>query len=318
MNKLFPFFDLEGHLQMVVVVIFSILIFSSVIFAFWRKLKPGDLIDEMIVRLRSWWVICLIFLYAALSGTLATCIGLCILSFLALRELYTHLRLRRSDRIALLVCYLCIPFQYYFAYMGWYNLFMSFLPVFMFITVPFFLVLSGDTKDIVRSMGIMPSSLMLGIFGISHMAMLVCHPEMNEDPAVGKGLLLFLIFLTQINDVMQFTFGKIFGNHKILPTVSPNKTWEGFIGGLAGTSVVGYYMGFLTPLEEWWHLVLLSFSVALFGFIGDAIVSAIKRDFGVKDMGDAIPGHGGYLDRIDSLTTSASPFFHIVYLMLLV
>jgi len=318
MNKLFSFINVEGHLQLVVVVIFSILAFSSVLFAIWKKLKPSDLIDEMITRLKSWWVICLLFLYATLSGAFATCLGLCVLSFLALRELYTHLKLRKSDRIALLVCYLCIPFQYYFAYKGWYNLFMSFLPVFMFIAVPFILVLSGDTKDIVRSMGLMPASLMLGIFGISHMAMLVCHPGLNEDPSVGKGLLLFLIFLTQINDVMQFIFGKIFGTHKILPSVSPNKTWEGFLGGLLGTSVVGYYMGFLTPIEEGWYLVVLSLSVALFGFIGDAIVSAIKRDFGVKDMGDSIPGHGGYLDRIDSLTTSASPFFHIVYLMLLI
>ena len=116
---------------------------------------------------------------------------------------------------------------------------------------------------------------------------------------------------------MQFTFGKLFGKHKIMPKVSPNKTWEGFIGGLIATTVIGYYMGFLTPLHSW-QLIVVSFSVALFGFIGDAIVSAIKRDFGVKDMGDAIPGHGGYLDRIDSLTTSASPFFHIVYLMILI
>ena len=318
MNKIFPSIDVAGHLQVVVIVIFSILFASSVLFTFWKKAKPGELIDEMILRLRSWWVICIIFLFATLSGPMATCIGLGVLSFLALREIYTHLKLRKTDRVALLICYLCIPMQYYFAYKGWYNLFLSFIPVFMFIIVPFFMVMSGYEKHMGRSMGMMTSSLVLSVFGISHMAMLVCHPGLNEDPAMGKGLLLFLIFLTQINDVMQFTFGKLFGKHKILPVVSPNKTWEGFLGGLLGTSVVGYYMGFLTPLDQGWHLVLLSFSVALFGFIGDAIVSAIKRDFGIKDMGDSIPGHGGYLDRIDSLTTSASPFFHIVYLMLLV
>jgi phosphatidate cytidylyltransferase len=317
MHKLIPSLELGAHLQMVVAVIFGILIFSSVLFSILKKVKPGTLVDELLLRLKSWWVICFVFLFAALAGPLSTCIGLGILSFFALRELYTHLKLRESDRSILLVCYLCIPVQYYFAYKGWYNLFMSFIPVFMFISIPFLLVMTGDTKDIVRSMGLMPSSLMLGIFGISHMAMLVCHPGLNEDADVGKGLLLFLIFLTQINDVMQFTFGKLFGKHKIMPKVSPNKTWEGFIGGLVGTTVIGYYMGFLTPLHSW-QLVLVSFTVALFGFIGDAIVSAIKRDFGVKDMGDSIPGHGGYLDRIDSLTTSASPFFHIVYIMILI
>ena len=317
MNKLIPNLELGAQLQMVVAVIFSILVFSSLIFFAWKKLKPGALIDELVVRLKSWWVICFVFLFAALAGPMATCIGLGILSFFALRELYTHLKLRESDRSILLVCYLCVPVQYYFAYKGWYNLFVSFLPVFMFISIPFLLVMTGDTKDIVRSMGLMPSSLMIGIFGISHMAMLVCHPALNTNPDVGKGLLLFLIFLTQINDVMQFTFGKLFGKHKIMPTVSPNKTWEGFIGGLISTTVIGYFMGFLTPLHSW-QLIVVSFSVALFGFIGDAIVSAIKRDFGVKDLGDSIPGHGGYLDRIDSLTTAASPFFHIVYLMILI
>jgi phosphatidate cytidylyltransferase len=317
MNKLIPSLNLDANLQMVVAVIFGVLFLSSVLFAFWKKLKPGDLIDEMILRLKSWWVMCLIFLFVALSGPLVTCIGLGLLSFFALRELYTHLKLREADRSILLVCYLCIPVQYYFAYKGWYNLFLSFLPVFMFISIPFLLVMTGETKDIVRSMGLMPSSLMIGIFGISHMAMLVCHPELNADSNVGKGLLLFLIFLTQINDVMQFTFGKLFGRHKIMPSVSPNKTWEGFIGGLISTTIIGYFMGFLTPLNTW-QLLVVSFTVAVFGFVGDAIVSAIKRDFGVKDMSDAIPGHGGYLDRIDSLTTSASPFFHLIYLMLLI
>ena len=317
MNKMFPFLDIEAHLQKVVVVIFGILLFSSLLFYVWKRIKPGKLIDEMILRLRSWWVICILFLYATLSGPFATCVGLGLLSFLALREIYTHLKMRNTDRVALLVCYLCIPVQYYFAYKGWYNLFMSFIPVFMFIIIPFMMVISGYEKHMGRSMGMMTSAFVLSVFGVSHMAMLVCHPGLNLDPAMGKGLLLFLIFLTQINDVKQFTFGKLLGRNKILPVVSPNKTWEGFLGGLLGTSVIGYFMGFLTPFEDTWQIVLLSFSVALFGFIGDAIVSAIKRDFGIKDMGDSIPGHGGYLDRIDSLTASSAPFFHIVFILLL-
>ena len=177
--------------------------------------------------------------------------------------------------------------------------------------------MAGDTKDIIRSMCILPTSLMLGIFGISHLALLVSFPEMNNDDISGKALLLFLIFITEANDIMQFISGKIFGKHKILPKVSPNKTWEGFIGGVICTTIIGYFMGFLTPLNSW-QLILISSSIAVLGFMGDAIISAVKRDFGVKDMGDSIPGHGGFLDRIDSLSTTSSPFFHLIYFMITV
>ena len=187
----------------------------------------------------------------------------------------------------------------------------------MFIIIPFLLVLTGETKDIIRSMCILPTSLMLGIFGISHLALLINFPEMNSNGVSGKALLLFLIFITEANDIMQFVWGKIFGKHKILPNVSPNKTWEGFIGGVLSTTLIGYLMGFLTPLNSI-QLILISSTIAILGFMGDAILSAVKRDFGVKDMSEAIPGHGGVLDRVDSLSTTASPFFHLIYFIIIV
>ena len=182
--------------------------------------------------------------FAATVNPIITYIGLAFLSFFTLREVYTLLELRDSDRTTLLLCYLSIPIQYYFAYQGWYTMFLIFIPVFMFIIIPFFLVMAGDTKDIIRSMCILPTSLMLGIFGISHLALLVSFPEMNNDNISGKALLLFLIFITEANDIMQYVFGKLFGKHKILPKVSPNKTWEGFIGGVLSTTAIGYFMGF--------------------------------------------------------------------------
>jgi phosphatidate cytidylyltransferase len=186
----------------------------------------------------------------------------------------------------------------------------------MFIIIPFLLVLTGETKDIIRSMCVLPTSLMLGVYGISHLALLINFPEMNNDEISGKALLLFLIFITEANDIMQFVWGKIFGKNKILPNVSPNKTWEGFIGGILSTTLIGYLMGFLTPLSTI-QLIIISFSISILGFMGDSILSAVKRDFGVKDMGNTIPGHGGVLDRVDSLSTTASPFFHIVYFIIM-
>ena len=317
MNKIINSIDLNAEIQWVIAIILSILIIATTIFWIWNKLKPSKLVNEMILRTRSWWGMCFIFLFAATVNPIITYIGLAFLSFFTLREVYTLLDLRDSDRTTLLLCYLSIPIQYYFAYQGWYTMFLIFIPVFMFIIIPFFLVMAGDTKDIIRSMCILPTSLMLGIFGISHLALLVSFPEMNNDNISGKALLLFLIFITEANDIMQYVFGKIFGKHKILPKVSPNKTWEGFIGGVLSTTAIGYFMGFLTPLSSI-ELILISFCIAIFGFMGDAIISAVKRDFGVKDMGNTIPGHGGFLDRIDSLSTTSSPFFHLIYFLVIV
>ena len=317
MKQIISAIDLAPEIQYVITIILAILIIATTTFWIWNKLKPSKLVDEMIIRTKSWWGMCFIFLFAATVNPIITYIGLAFLSFFTLREIYTLLKLRDSDRNTLLACYLSIPIQYYFAYQGWYTMLLIFIPVFMFIVIPFMLVLSGDTEDIIRSMCILPTSLMLGIFGISHLALLVSFPEMNNENISGKALLLFLIFITEANDIMQFIFGKIFGKKKILPKISPNKTWEGFIGGVISTTIIGYFMGFLTPLDSW-QIILVSFCIAVFGFMGDAIISAVKRDFGVKDMGNAIPGHGGFLDRVDSLSTTSSPFFHLVYFIIIV
>ena len=316
MNKIFDSVNLIAEIQWVIAIILFILAFATILFWIWDKLSPSKLVEEMQIRTRSWWIMCFIFLFASLINPIITYIALAFLSFLTLREIYSLLKLREMDRSILFFCYLCIPIQYYLAYKGHYNLFLIFIPVFMFIIIPFLLVLTGETKDIIRSMCVLPTSLMLGVYGISHLALLINFPEMNNDEISGKALLLFLIFITEANDIMQFVWGKIFGKNKILPNVSPNKTWEGFIGGILSTTLIGYLMGFLTPLSSI-QLIIISFSISILGFMGDSILSAVKRDFGVKDMGSTIPGHGGVLDRVDSLSTTASPFFHIVYFIIM-
>lgn len=312
MDKLITSINLPGEIQVVISVIIGILVLSTLLFWTWGLFSKPKVLTELKTRTKSWWLMATLFLLAAVISPIITYIGIGFLSFAALREFYSVIRLRRSDRVGMFWCYLAIPIQYYFAYMGWYGVFIIFIPVFMFIWIPFVLVLAGETKMIMTSMAGLPTSLMFCVFGISHMAYLISLPEIEGFSAGGKGLLLFLIFITQINDVMQFIWGKLLGRHKILPKVSPNKTWEGFAGGLISTVVIGYFMSFLTPLNDW-QVIIISFLIAGVGFMGDVVVSAIKRDVGVKDMGDSIPGHGGVLDRIDSLSMTAPIFFHLVY-----
>jgi phosphatidate cytidylyltransferase len=119
------------------------------------------------------------------------------------------------------------------------------------------------------------------------------------------------VFVTETSDVLQYVWGKLFGRRRILPTISPNKTWEGFLGGVVSASVLSLFVRFLTPFGVA-ETLLASFLICLVGFFGGAVMSAVKRDLGTKDFGSLIPGHGGVLDRVDSLCYSAPVFFHYV------
>lgn len=296
----------------VVLVIFGILIFATLLFFIVGKLKPQANLTELKSRTRSWWIMATLVLAATLINTNISYIAIALLSFVAFRELYSVLGFRESDRRAIFWAYVSIPIQYYLAYIGWYGAFIIFIPIVMFLFLPMRLVLKGNTVGIVKSMSLLQWILMLTVFGLSHMAYLLSLPEIPGFPSGGRGLLLFLVFLTEINDVMQFTWGKLLGKHKIIPKVSPNKTWEGFVGGVISTTILGYFLGFLTPLSDY-QVVFVSFMIAISGFVGDVVMSSVKRDIGVKDMSTAIPGHGGILDRIDSLAYTTPVFFHLVY-----
>ena len=302
----------NNDLLIVVALIFGILLFASTLFFVIGKINPNAKLQEVKARTKSWWVMASVFIGATIFNTNISYIAIAFLSFVAFRELYSLLGFRESDRRAIFWAFVSIPIQYYFAYIRWYGGYIVFIPVIMFLILPLRLVLKGDTAGITKSMGVMQWTLMLTVFGISHMAYLLSLPELKGFHAGGRGLLLFLVFLTEINDVMQFTWGKLFGKYKIIPKVSPNKTWEGFIGGMICTTAIGYFLAFLTPLTTN-QVLLVSFMIAFAGFVGDIVMSSIKRDIGVKDTGTSIPGHGGVLDRMDSLAYAAPTFFHLVY-----
>jgi phosphatidate cytidylyltransferase len=172
------------------------------------------------------------------------------------------------------------------------------------------MVLHGQTEGFLRAAGTLHWGLMTTVFTLSHIAYLLQLPE--KGGAAGASLVLFLVLVTQFGDVAQYTWGKLFGRHKVMPTVSPNKTYEGLLGGMATSFVLVYFLApQLTPLTRNESLVA-GFFLPLAGFLGDVSVSAIKRDIGVKDSGSSIPGHGGVLDRVNSLTFTAPLFFHFL------
>lgn len=190
-------------------------------------------------------------------------------------------------------------------------MFTIFIPVAIFLFLPIRMVIGGETKGFIRSCGIIHWAVMLTVFSLSHISILYSLP-INEQ-AGSVGVLLYLLLLTQFNDISQYLWGKSCGKRKILPKISPNKTWEGFLGGILNVCVVSLIVGpLITPLGSLESLGS-GLIIGIGGFFGDVVLSAIKRDLEIKDCGKLLPGHGGLLDRLDSLTFTAPLFFHYLY-----
>jgi phosphatidate cytidylyltransferase len=298
--------------QRMMAITFAILVLSTVIVTLLRRARPAADFSELTRRVRSWWVMAGVFFTALLVDPRISLVFFALLSFWALKEFFTLMETRRADHHALFWAFAAIPVQYVLVGIGWYGMFVLFIPVYMFLFLPLRLVLAGDPRGFVRSVSQIQWGLMAFVFGLSHLGHLLWFSEpLPGDGVDGRTLVLFLVFVTEMSDVLQYVFGKRFGRHKILPTISPNKTWEGFIGGVICASLLSLAIRFLTPFPVWETLVV-ALLITITGFFGGAVMSAVKRDMGVKDFGAVIPGHGGVLDRVDGLCYAAPVFFHYV------
>ncbi len=274
--------------------------------------KAAEKQRELKARIRSWWVMVAILIAALVLGRTAMIVLLAFVSYLALKEYLTIIPTRRADRVVLLLAYLAVPIQYIFVGTAWYGMFVIFVPVYMFLILPAALVLRGETGGFLKAAGTLHWGLMIAVFAISHAAYLLAVPPPGSPEGTGAGLLVFLIIATEFNDVAQFIAGRRFGRRKITPKVSPNKTVEGFVGGLIATTLLAALLApLLTPIHAP-EAALIGAMLAIAGFFGDIVMSAMKRDLGIKDTGTLLPGHGGILDRVDSLVFTAPLFFHTV------
>ncbi len=267
---------------------------------------------ELKDRVQSWWIIVLAFVVGAMVHTTVAMFFFALISYLALKEYFTLIPTRRTDRRIIFYAYLSIVFQYWFAGIQWYGMFIIWIPVYLFLLLPFRQVLIGETKGFLEHTSRVQWGLMMFVFGLSHIAYMMTLPTLNGHDVGGKELVLYLVLLTELNDILQYLWGKTLGKHKIIPKVSPNKTVEGFLGAFFTLSLLGVAFSFLTPFT-WVQALLAGMLISSAGFIGDVVISMVKRDIGVKDSGNLLPGHGGILDRIDSLTYTAPLFFHYTY-----
>jgi phosphatidate cytidylyltransferase len=262
-------------------------------------------------RVRAWWVMTAVFAAALATGGIGSVILFGLTSFIALREFITLTPTHRADHRTLFwAFFVFVPVQYWLVATRWYGLFVIFIPVYAFLFVPVRSVLAGDTEDFLARTAKIQWGLMVAVYCVSHAPALLMLDIPGYQGENAK-LLLYLIVVVQLSDVLQYVFGKTMGRHKIVPRVSPNKTWEGTVGGIAAATLIGGLLWWATPFSPW-AAAGIALTVNLAGFAGGLCMSAIKRDRGIKDFGSLIEGHGGIMDRIDSLCFAAPLFFHLV------
>jgi phosphatidate cytidylyltransferase len=278
----------------------------------WRSPQPLEsTLVNLQTRIKAWWLMMAVIFGAFLLGTNGVIVLFAFVSFAALREYVTLTHFRRSDHWILLAMFLLVlPAQYLLIWWDWYGLFSIFIPVYCFLVMPALAATMGDTDRFLDRVAEQQWGVMLAIYCVSHIPALA---TLRIEGFEGKELLLiaFLIVTVQGSDVLQYIFGKLFGRRLLAPRVSPSKTWEGLVGGLAVSSLLGAALFPLTPYGPLGAGALAALS-CMMGVLGGLVASAVKRDRGIKDWGHLIDGHGGMLDRADSLIFAAPVFFHIV------
>ncbi len=270
-------------------------------------------------RVRFWFVLFLVLAGAFLLGQWATIVMFGLLAFWALREFITLTPTRPGDHRTLFWVFFLIPLlQFVLVGLDWYELYSILIPVFAFLLLPAHIALAGDYKRFLERTAKIEAGLLICVYCLSFAPALLMLPFPGEDPFAGPRLLLFFVLIAQLGDALQYAWAQLPSKHVIVPAINPNKTWEGLIGGVGTVTLLGATLWWATPFggRWWWMAGLIAMLTALMGFAGSLTMSAIKRDRGVKDYGTLVEGHGGVLDRIDSICFAAPVVYFLTKLWL--
>jgi phosphatidate cytidylyltransferase len=298
-------FVVEAVITLMVIAL-GLCIFSLVFYIVKRNTPDKDFSD-LSVRVKTWWGMLAVFSIATLFNPLVSLFALMFLCFFSLKEYFSILKTRKVVRQLYLWAYLSIPIQFYWIFIGWYGMFIVFIPVYVFLFLPLPRILGKGTVGFLRSVSSTQWGLMLMVFGLSHLAFFQI-----ATPEYGANLVLFLVVLTQLHDVIQYLVSLFIGKRKVVPSSNPNITWEGFLISAFVTTGVSYNLyPYLTPLNDLFGILSgLLISVACFG--GSLAVSVLKRDLLIGDDEKASFIKKSYLTRVDSLAYSAPIFFHVI------
>ncbi len=287
---------------------------SAVGYALQLRLSPDGsnaVIENLNDRIYAWWAMVVLIGLALIFGRTGAVLLFAFASFAALREFVTLTNTRRADHWALATAFfIVLPVHYYFIWAGRTGMYSIFIPVYAFLLMPIISALRGDKDRFLIRIAELQWALMICVYCASHVPALL---DLKIPGYEGRNILLiaFLVVVVQSSDVLQYVWGKLLGKTKIAPELSPSKTVEGFVGGALSATLVGAGLSWMTPFGML-NAALLSLVIVVMGFFGGLVMSAIKRDRGVKDWGHMIAGHGGFIDRLDSVVFSAPVFYHLV------
>ncbi len=295
----------------------------------WLKRYPEGtlnpaLVERFVNRIRVWWIMCAILVAGFMLGPVATVILFGAVSFWSLREFITTTPTRRGDHRALFwVFFGFTPLQYILVglSLSWdlYTLYSIVIPVFAFLYIPARIAVAGDPRRFLERAAKIQAGLFICVYALSFAPALLNLPlrPRAEDAAwagdshlARSGLLFYLVLLTQLADVFQNAWSRLVGRRVIAPEISATRTWEGFLGGVTSTTLIGALLWWATPFG-FWEAACMSMIVAVTAFAGNMVMSAIKRDRNVADFGTLVQGHPGVLDRIDSICFAAPVFYHL-------
>ncbi len=295
--------------------------------------QPTESVNPALVqrfrqRLSAWWLMCAILVFGLLLQTIGTVVLFALVSFWALREFITMAPTRRGDHRALFWALIVItPLQYVLIGLehgqfrwsngkpiDFYGLYSIMIPVYASLLVPARIALSGDHKRFLERSAQITIGLLICVYSLSYAAALVnLHLTSSAGvPWTGSpaGLLFFFVLISQLSDILQWSWGHLVGRRIIAPDVSSSRTWEGFAGGTLSTGLIGAALYWVTPFS-FWEAACMSMVIGVMGMFGGMTMSAIKRDRGVNDYGSLVMGHAGVLDRIDTLCFAAPVFYHL-------
>jgi phosphatidate cytidylyltransferase len=278
----------------------------------WRFNKeiPPAMLANLNTRIKAWWVMIAAMAVALWSGPLVVTVVFGLISAAALREFYALIPARPGDSVTRWACFgVFLPLQYVFVAMGSHDWFGVFIPVAALLALPILAIIAQDTAHFLQRTAEKQWGLMLCVYCISHVPAILL---LDIPGYAGRNtlLLMFLLLVVQASDVLQYICGKLVGKHPIAPDLSPSKTVEGFVGGVLLATALGGALWRMTPYSPLAALGM-AFTITLMGFFGGLALSAIKRDRGLKDWGAVISGHGGVLDRLDSVCFSAPILFYL-------
>lgn len=293
----------------IVVVALAIVSFGYV-FLLWRS--PSQSLPKIGERIRFLWALTAVFALTVLYSDKILLLYLAFVAFLALKEIFSITPTRRADRRVLFWAYLSIPIQFALIWADWRQAFIVFMPVYVFLVLPMIMVIVGETRGFVKAWSTLGWGILTTVFSLGYLAYVAMLPANADVAAGGAGLFIFLVGLAQLNHALQFVFGRMFDHARLQLKVSTTRNWASLVGSTFVTIPIALLIApLITPFTAI-QSIAIGAMISIGAFVGYIILSAIKSDLQLKDRGTMTPGHGGVLNRIDTVVYTAPFYFYIV------